>query len=419
VTTTTGFLAEYEALERSGMAPTQVAQVQVGLVLDWLFGRPAELFAELREHRPILATAGPVLVSRYQDVAEVANLETVFGTDTYEQAMRRYNGGPNFLLGIDDREEHDHDRALLQLAMRRTDAGALRAWSAEFATAAIERALPGGRLDVTDAYARTVAAQVMNRYYYGARGPSADEVLAWSRAMYGDIFYNFAGDPALREAGTAAVQAFRECLDALIARGAADQDTVLDRLLAQGSFSDARIRDNLIGCTVGIADNVGSAFANALDVLFEHPSRLSGLTAAATSGDDELVLRHLLEALRFHPTASTLVRVTRGEATLAKGRSYEQTIAPGKLVFASTGSAMMDARQLDEPEAFDLERPPHHYLHFGLGLHRCLGEQIACIQLVELAKALVRLPNLRRAPGPAGRASSAGGFPNPFVVDFG
>ena len=163
---------------------------------------------------------------------------------------------------------------------------------------------------------------------------------------------------------------------------------------------------------------MGSAFANALDVLFERPSRLRGLTAAAASGDDELVLRHLLEALRFHPTASTLVRFTRSEATLAKGTSYEQVVPAGRLVFASTGSAMMDAQQLDEPGEFDLERPPHHYLHFGLGLHRCLGEQIACIQLVELAKALVRRPNLRRAPGPAGRASSAGGFPNPFFVSF-
>ena len=213
------------------MAPAQVAQVQVGLLLDWIFGRPAELFAELREHRPILVTAGPVVVSRYHDVAEVANLETVFGVGVYEQAMRRYNGGPNFLLGIDDREEHDHDRALLQLAMRRSDAGALRSFSAEFAAAVVEGA--GGQLDVTDAYARTVAAQVMNRYYYGARGPSAEDVLAWSRAMYGDIFYNFAGDAAVREAGTVAAQAFRECLDALIARGPAGEDTVLDRLLAQ------------------------------------------------------------------------------------------------------------------------------------------------------------------------------------------
>ena len=172
----------------------------------------------------------------------------------------------------------------------------------------------------------------MNRYYYGARGPSAEDVLAWSRAMYGDIFYNFAGDAAVREAGTVAAQAFRECLDALIARGPAGEDTVLDRLLAQqrlpGSFSDARIRDNLIGCTVGIADNVGSAFANALDVLFERPSRLRGLAAAAASGDDELVLRHLLEALRFHPTASTLVRFTRARRRWPRARRTSRSSRP-------------------------------------------------------------------------------------------
>jgi hypothetical protein len=76
-------------------------------------------------------------------------------------------------------------------------------------------------------------------------------------------------------------------------------DTVLERLIAQrqrpeGSFTDERIRDNLIGCTVGIMDNVAGAFANALDVLLDRPEQLEALAAA----DDELALRLLLEALR-------------------------------------------------------------------------------------------------------------------------
>jgi cytochrome P450 len=262
----------------------------------------------------------------------------------------------------------------------------------------------------------------MNRYYYGDRAPTAESVLAWSRALYRDIFFNFAGDPAVRDAATAAAQAFRECLDVVIA-GAGGGDTVLDRLRAQqrlpeGSFDDGRIRDNLIGCTVGIADNVGSAFANALDVLLDRPEPLTALLAAARAGDDATVLRHLLEGLRFHPTASILVRYTRGEATLATGTPHEQTIGANRLVFASTGSAMMDEGSLEDPAEFRVDRPAHHSLHFGLGMHRCLGEQIACIQLVELAKALARRDGLRRTPGSAGRASSTGGFPNPFFVAF-
>ena len=70
------------------------------------------------------------------------------------------------------------------------------------------------------------------------------------------------------------------------------------------------------------------------------------------------------------------------------------------------------------PRVIVLGRPAHHYLHFGVGLHRCLGEQIACLQLVELAKALASRSGLRRAPGADGRAASAGGFPTPFFVEF-
>lgn len=428
LTTTAGFLAEYDTLERSELPPAQIAQVQVGLLLNWVFERPAELFAELRAHRPILVTAGPVVVARYQDVVEIANLDAVFGVERYEQAMRRYNGGPNFLIGTGDREEHDHDRALLQLAMRRSDADTLRASSARYAAEAVERALAAGRLDVTDAYARPVCARVMNHYYYGASGPGAENVMAWSRAMYRDIFFNFTDDAAVRSAGEASAQAYRRCLDELVAAFHAgaerESDTVLGRLIAQqqlpeGSFTDERIRDNLLGCTVGTMDNVAGAFANALDVLLDRPEQLDALAAAAAAGDDDRVLRTLLEALRFHPMASILVRFSRREETVARGTPYEQLIPAHRPVFASTGSAMMDEQQLDEPGAFDVDRPSHHHLHFGVGMHRCLGEQIAGIQLTELAKALVRLKELRRAPGPEGRASSTGGFPDPFYVEFG
>jgi hypothetical protein len=58
------------------------------------------------------------------------------------------------------------------------------------------------------------------------------------------------------------------------------------------------------------------------------------------------------------------------------------------------------------------------YLHFGYGLHTCFGRAVNGVQIPELVAALLRLPNLRRAPGSAGRIYYDGPFPNRLVLEF-
>ena len=112
------FLATYDSI-----AAANAPQLQGGLLMQWLLERPADLFAELRDAEPIFATPAGVVVSRYDDVTTVAERDDVFGVAHYGESMRRYLNGGNFLLGMDDNDkgEFDRDRALLRLAIRRTD----------------------------------------------------------------------------------------------------------------------------------------------------------------------------------------------------------------------------------------------------------------------------------------------------------
>jgi cytochrome P450 len=158
--------------------------------------------------------------------------------------------------------------------------------------------------------------------------------------------------------------------------------------------------------------------ANAFDILLDHPDELQAAAAAARAGDDETVLRYVLEALRFHPPAPVMVRLSLSEEPLAKGSPRETVIPGGKLIFAANGSAMMDEVELEHPLSFDLTRPWHHYLHFGWGMHECLGYHLATAQLTELAKALLSLGGLRRAAGADGKLAYAGAFPQAFSVEF-
>lgn len=422
-----GFLHAYDAMAESGKPPEEVARAQVGLLQQWVVERPAELFAELRARRPIFVTPGPVVVSLYQDVMEVIDLDDVFSVKPYGVAMMRDNGGPNFILGMDAGDELDHDLSLLKLAIRRSDLGDIRAFVAQQAQALIAAARESGRLELTDGYGRLVPTRLIG-HYFGVPGPDEQTLMTWCRRMFQDIFINFNSDPTIAEAGTQAGREFRAYVDELISARHGDgspdgRTTVLDRLVAQqcdpdSSFTGDRIRDNLIGCAVGVIDNLTGAVANAVDVLLDHQDELQAATADALAGNDEHVLRYVLEALRFHPPAPVLVRLSLQQATLAKGLPRETHIPAGKLIFAANASAMMDEVELTNPLSFDLTRPWHHYLHFGWGLHECLGYHLATTQLTELMKGVLSLPGLRRAPGDDGELTYQDAFPQPFTVEF-
>lgn len=54
------------------------------------------------------------------------------------------------------------------------------------------------------------------------------------------------------------------------------------------------------------------------------------------------------------------------------------------------------------PEEVNPRRPLDAYIHFGLGPHACLGRNAAQAALTEMFRAVFKLRNVRRAPGPQG-----------------
>ena len=202
----------------------------------------------------------------------------------------------------------------------------------------------------------------------------------------------------------------------------AQPDNVIGRLIAMqatpASFTDNRLRDNLIGCATGVVENTNSAVVNIVDYLLDHPAELMGAAAAARAGDDALLQRYVLETLRFHSPAPILVRLSLTDHVLGKGSPWETKVPAGKVIFAATGSAMMDETELSQPREFRLDRPAHHYLHFGWGIHECLGKYISQVQVTQIVKKLVSLQNLRRDEGEAGKLLYAGPFPKSFSVAF-
>lgn len=423
------FLDEYNALATPGISPQELAHRQLGMLQQWVVERPEEMFRDLREKDPIFFTPGPVVVTRYRDVIEVVDLEETFSVKPYGIAMMRDNGGPNFILGMDNGPEFEHELAVLHLSVRREDLPRIRSIVATRTAELLDKAQSAGRLDLTDGFSRLIPTLLVADYF-GVPGPDSLTLMTWVRRMFTDIFLNFTQDPHISESGIAAGVEFRAYVDSLIAKtkaeraaGAPPKDDVLGRLItmqnAPGAcFTDTRLRDNLIGCATGVLENTNTAIVNIIDWLFDHPEILQGAVEAAGNDDTETVRKYVLETLRFHTPAPLMVRLSLRDHVLAKGTDRAKTIPAHTVIFASNGSAMMDETELDHPTEFRLDRPSHHYLHWGWGIHQCLGKYISEVQVTEIVKALLKLENLRRAPGAEGKLTYAGPFPKSFVVEF-
>ena len=81
-------------------------------------------------------------------------------------------------------------------------------------------------------------------------------------------------------------------------------------------------------------------------------------------------------------------------------------IKKGAIVLASLSGANRDPKFVPKPEQFDLENATTKHLAFGFGLHRCVGAELARMELRAALKGLAtRFPDLRMAtddPGELG-----------------
>jgi cytochrome P450 len=199
-------------------------------------------------------------------------------------------------------------------------------------------------------------------------------------------------------------------------------DDVLGRLLAlQGPenpwLDDDAVRRNLAGMIVGAVDTTSKFLTLALPQLLQRPAEAARARTAALAGDTETVRRYVYEAARFDPHTPLLIRYAARDTQLAAGTRRARTIRAGTTLLLGNISAMFDPDGFVEPGAFRLEHDSAS-LHFGHALHRCLGLDVNCVQIPQLAAELLKRPGLRLARGSAGCIRFDGPFPDRLLVEF-
>jgi cytochrome P450 len=416
-------LQAFDALSVAGSDPRQVALAQLAYIRKQIETNALPFFAELRQYRPILTTPAASVVSLFRDVEEILHRETVFSVSGYVPHMTGVIGP--FILSLDLTPAYDHDKAAMQLVVRRDDLDRVKEITARVAGAAVAHAAReanGKPFDIIQTVTRKTPVRLAAEYFGFAAHDDA-QMMAWARACFFEFFQNLDNDPQARakavEAGAAMAAEARASIAHRRAHGLHGQaDTVLARLVAQhgeghklGLDEGGMVR-TLMGLVTGMVETTSQAAAQALLVLYANPQAMAGAIAAAKADDDDLVWAHIAEALRFQPVNPLVIRILAADYCLAAGEPRATVLPKGAIVFACTWSAMFDDRVVPDPQSFRVDRPAYHYLHFATGEHACFGRYISQVQITQIVKPILRLRSLALAGPP----TYAGPFPDRLEI---
>ncbi|WP_052238717.1 cytochrome P450 [Mycolicibacterium setense] len=185
--------------------------------------------------------------------------------------------------------------------------------------------------------------------------------------------------------------------DAVSARvGAPERDDMIDVLLhaeIDGEplpFNDV-VANAILLVQAGL-ETTASAMSFAFHYLATHPGERDRLIS-----EPEILPRAVEEFIRFAGSIHGLPRTVAEQVELS-GRSF----CPGDSVLLNYAAANRDATQFPDPDRCVLDRPANRHLGFGVGVHRCLGSNLARLEFaIGLEQVLARMPDVRSDPAAA------------------
>ena len=128
--------------------------------------------------------------------------------------------------------------------------------------------------------------------------------------------------------------------------------------------------------------------------LIQHPDVFERLGQA---GDQAVVANSVEELMRYLSIVHSQVdRVVTEDFTLGG-----QLIRAGDMVLMNLPAGNWDTEFVDNPETLDIDRNTRGHLGFGYGVHQCIGQNLARVEMqVAFATLARRLPGLKLAVPP-------------------
>ncbi|GAA3250456.1 cytochrome P450 [Nonomuraea helvata] len=240
-------------------------------------------------------------------------------------------------------------------------------------------------------------------------GPPVDLVKTWAHPIPAQVICELLGVPyaararfethalglarldASREEIGAAAAAMRGFIGELVTEKRADPTDDILSGLTRSDLTDEELINFGFMLLAGGLDTTANMLALGTYALLQHPEQLAALRA--DPGIAESAVEELLRYLSVAPFTS---RTALEDVELGG-----ELIKAGETVTVSIPAANRDPQHFADPDTLDLLRPTGGHVAFGHGVHQCIGQQLARVELQVALPALVsRFPTLRLAASP-------------------
>jgi cytochrome P450 len=182
--------------------------------------------------------------------------------------------------------------------------------------------------------------------------------------------------------------------DLVKARMAEPRDDVVSDLAQRVTDGEITVEEAAamgVGLFVAGHETSSNMIALATVALLEHPDQLAILR---DSDDPQVTATAVEELLRYLGIVHMAQRRIAKEDIEIGG----QTITAGEGILIELASANRDPRVFPDPDVLDLHRPASAHHAFGFGLHQCIGQQLARVELQVVYGTLFRrIPTLSLA----------------------
>jgi cytochrome P450 len=181
-------------------------------------------------------------------------------------------------------------------------------------------------------------------------------------------------------------------------------DDTVDALLHGSVDGRPLTRDERVGALMILLMGGLSTTNAAMTSIVKHITEIPGLEDRLRA--EEWSRRELDEFLRFEAPVGSLSRTVTTDTVLG-----DKQLKAGDVVVLHFAAANRDESVFDHADTVDLERDKNPHLAFGLGDHRCIGSNLARMQIdIGMRELLSRIENIRLAPGTVLERESGSGL---------
>ncbi|MBE8517736.1 cytochrome P450 [Amycolatopsis sp. H6(2020)] len=360
---------------------------------------PAAEYRRLRAEDPIIKVSLPTeqeawLVTRHADVRALLVDERMSADRSHpnfplrrpvQQVLRKgFSAQAKSLLAL-DLPEHTAPRQMLanEFTLRRINT--LRPVIQQIVDERIDAMLAAGPpADLVG----DLATQVPSRMICELLGVPLD-----SREFFQDRTLVLQLPGSTPQQQLAAAEDLNKFLDELVTeKELRPSDDVLGRLIVRNRGTGVYTHDLLVGMAqnllIGGHETTINAIALGTIGLLQRPDVIAALRA-----DPGLIVSTVEEILRYYPIFDVMVRVAKEDIEIGG-----VTIKAGDGVVLALGSSNRDEARFADADTFDAHRGDRHHITFGHGIHQCLGQNLARVELEIVFSTLFRrMPTLQLA----------------------